>query len=461
MLEQRYRFSRRQFIKASLLGSAFMGVEAKSTDVSARPNEIAAADGVLTNTSVDDLAFPGAEGFGARTPGGRGGAVLFVTTLDDYHPDRDEPIPGSLRAAVDTKGPRIVVFRVSGNIELKHTLTVAEPFLTMTGHDAPQGGVCIKNYDVSVRTHDVVIRYMRFRPGDEMGPRYRERGEDFKVCGLSMNRGARNVIVDHCSASWSTDEVLSVSGEGITNVTVQWCIISESLNDSYRLKGEHGYGSIIRTNGNVTYHHNLYVNHKSRTPRPGTYGEGSILLDFRNNVIHNAVWGGYSARDPVQMNYVGNYIKRGPNSLWDCGFLIGGETTFIFHEDNLMVKRDDTPHEVPRDAPQQCATLLGPLDEIELGERRSVFANVRDGNMRSRPFPTPPVDTDSPTVAYQRVLAGAGATLPVRDAVDRRVVDEVRMGEGQIIDSQSEVDGWPDLAAMEVPEPADEGDESE
>ena len=246
-------------------------------------------------------AFPGAEGFGSTTPGGRGGKVLIVSTLKDYAPG-ERPIVGSLRAAIDAKGPRTIVFRVSGTIELKAGLRITEPYVTIAGQTAPGDGVCLKKYNLGVRdTHDVVIRYLKIRPGDVSGK---------ELDGLYVYR-SQNVVIDHCSVSWSVDETLSVTGEGCTNVCVQWCFITESLNKSVHGKGSHGYGSLIRTDGDITYHHNLYAHHKTRCPRPGTYGDPrGILLDFRNNVIYH--WmspAGYTAKDKAAINYIGNFLK--------------------------------------------------------------------------------------------------------------------------------------------------------
>jgi pectate lyase len=211
-----------------------------------------------TEAERDLPAFPGAEGFGASTPGGRGGKVLLVTTLDDYLPGKEKPIPGSLRWACQTVGPRIVVFRTGGTIQLKTRLRITEPMLTIAGQTAPGGGICLKDHDVQVKdAHDVVIRHLRIRPGDVTKS---------QLDALSVYRSQR-VVFDHCSVSWATDETLSVTGENCTDVTVQGCLISESLNDSAHPKGPHGYGSLIVTNGNVTFHHNIYAHHSNRCPR--------------------------------------------------------------------------------------------------------------------------------------------------------------------------------------------------
>jgi len=358
-------------------------------------------------TPGDVFAFPGAEGFGRHAQGGRGGSVRFVTNLDDYGPGA-EPIEGSLRAAVEADGPRTVVFRTSGTIHLKSSLTVRNPYVTVAGQSAPGDGICVKNSGVGVKTHDVVIRHVRFRPGDEVGrrPEYAERG--WSTDALSLSGGARDVIIDHCSTSWANDEVLSVSGAGITDVTVQWCIISESLNASTHHKGEHGYGSLIRTNGNVTFHHNLYAFHRSRSPRPGTYGEGCILFDFRNNVMHSGGHG-YSAADPVRMNFVANYHPTTP-------FRANPATTFY------------------------AADGVGDI--------------TGDGS-RAVAYEVAPVRTTTAQDAQEAVLSSAGATLPTRDAVDVRVVSGVRDGVATLVDSVGQVGGWPELRATPAPPDTD------
>ena len=389
------------------------------------------AAGLAASAAEKLAAFPGAEGFGMYARGGRGGKVLLVTNLGDYVPGREKAIPGSLRAACEAKGPRIVAFRVSGTIPLKGTLSIREPFLTLAGQSAPGGGICLKNHQTVVQTHDVVIRHLRFRPGDEPAAEFRKRGRGFAPDALSIagssRQPVRDIILDHCSTSWAIDEVLSVSGAGITNVTVQWCIISESLNRSSHQKGAHGYGSLLRCNGNVTFHHNIYAHHRSRSPRPGTYGEGSILLDFRNNLVYNSV--GYSAADPVRMNYVGNYIKRPTRRH---AFSIGGPATRMYVHANFMAGA---------------------------GERNKddwrLIAGAKPHNRMTEPFPVAAVATDSAAKAYERLLASCGATLPARDAVDARIAEEIKTGKGRIINSQKDVGGWPELESTPAPKDAD------
>jgi pectate lyase len=370
---------------------------------------------VIAEAASPVPAFPGAEGFGRYAQGGRGGQVYVVNTLEDYS-RREPPIAGSLRAACAATGPRTIVFAVSGTIRLKESLRITEPFLTIAGQTAPGDGVCLADHDVSIRdTHDVIVRYLRIRPGDVAQK---------ELDALSVYR-CQNVLIDHCSVSWSSDETLSVTGEGCTNVTVQWCFITESLNRSVHSKGEHGYGSLIRTDGDITYHHNLYAHHKTRCPRPGTYGaDRGGYLEFVNNVIYDwASPAGYTAADKATIDYVGNYLKRGPSTK-DRGriFSVGGRATTMYVTGNVL-EGDD-------------AGLKDDwkwIDHAELATRSAV--PVTNGTVRVEPA----------TTAFDRILAEGGASRPRRDAVDERIVQEVRTPSGRIIDSQADVGGWPEL----------------
>ena len=377
---------------------------------------------VTLGGDATDLAFPGAEGAGAVTPGGRGGQVLFVTTLEDR--PGQTPLAGSLRAAIEADGPRIVLFRVSGVIELKQGLAVRNPHLTLAGQSAPGDGICLKNFGLSIRdTHDVVIRHLRVRPGDLAGK------EQDAISVI----GSHRVIIDHCSVSWSTDEALSVTGPNCADITVQWCLIAEGLNSSVHAKGEHGYGSLIRTDGQVSFHHNLYAHFKTRCPRPGTYGETTGQLDFRNNVIYDWIDPpGYSAADPTRMNYIGNYLRPGPSTTDSrTAFDVGGKATALYVEDNIMEGR-------PVDSPWKL------IRKSELAQR------LND------PLDFPKVETQSAEIALKRILAHAGATAPRRDAVDRRLIDDVHQKSGRVINSQADVGGWPDFQAAMPPADRDQ-----
>lgn len=370
-------------------------------------------------------SFPGAEGFGATTPGGRGGKVLFVTTLDDAG-------PGSLRAACEAEGPRIVVFRVSGTIALKRPLTVTKPYLTIAGQTAPGDGICLRDNTFGIATHDVVVRHLRSRLGDET---VRE------ADALDVLNGARNVVIDHCSATWSIDECLSLSGDN-QNITVQWCLIGESLRQSKHAKGAHGYGSLARANGPVTFHHNLWIHNDARNPRMGdNYGRGPNFptFDVRNNVIYN--FGGTASgltQGILKVNYVANYIRPGPSSRAKTPITTGPKSDMqFFIRDNVFEGNEP----LTRDNSQFFSAV-----ELE-GAR--VVRTVE------QPFAVPAVKTVSAHDAVELVLTSVGASLPKRDAVDARLVGHVRTRGGKMINSQTEVGGWPELKSTAAPADSD------
>jgi len=379
-------------------------------------------------------AFPGAEGFGKYTEGGRHGRVLMVTTLKDYDPETEVPIPGSLRSAVETDGPRTVLFRVSGTVELKAPLRIFKPWLTLAGQSAPGDGVCLKNYGVDIRTYEIIIRHLRVRPGDEVGKRYARQGKPFSADALQICAGTRaagrtkpgfihNVILDHCSFSWGSDETVSVPNIGTaTQITVQWCLISEALNNTTHHKSprDHGFGSIIGGK-NVSFHHNLYAHLAERAP-----ALGADVGDFLNNVIYDGK--GFGSGN---INYAGNYIRRGrkPVAFWWWGrhpYLDGNCAEGAEANDpqtlfpGFRVQNRSTGPQLPRKTPHEIPSWAR-------------------------------VSTQSAQEAFELVLAHAGATLPKRDPVDRRLIEQVRNGTGKIINSQDEVGGWPELKSMAPP----------
>jgi len=368
-------------------------------------------------------AFPGAEGFGARTTGGRGGAVYEVTTLDDSG-------PGSLRDAVSA-GNRTVVFRVSGSIDLKSPLVVSRPNITIAGQTAPGDGICLRRNPFSIRTHDVVVRHLRSRLGDVLG---------LQADCINLDFGARAVILDHCSATWSIDEALSFSGN-VTDVTVQWCLIAESLNRSEHPKGSHGYGSLARSNGQVSLHHNLWAHNDARNPRLGdNYGRPPYpTFDVRNNVIYDygTICTGLT-QGILKVNYVANDIRPGPSSKARAPIRIGAPSDLLFYIRDNVVEGDDA----------LTADNTRFFDPVEIGGKRQV-RTVED------PFPAPPVRTLPAREACEVVLATVGASRPARDAVDARIVDEVRHRGGAIIDSQRQVGGWPELKSATPPADGD------
>ena len=369
-------------------------------------------------------AFPGAQGFGATTPGGRGGKVIAVTNLSDDG-------PGSLRAAVEAEGKRIVVFRVSGLITLTRKLIIKNPYITIAGQTAPGDGICLRNFTFVIATHDVVVRYLRSRLGDLTAQ------EDDSI---TIAAGAKDVVVDHCSASWSIDEDLSLAGD-VSNITVQWCLIAEGLNHSKHSKGEHGYGSLSRANGPVTWHHNLWAHNVSRNPRLGdNYGRPPYpTFDVRNNVIYDygEIASGLT-QGVLKVNYVANYIRPGPSSKVTTPIHIGGPSDLIFYITGNVFEGNDA---------------------LTLNNSRFFDPEVIDGKRQVRTvetaFDAPAVTTTSASAAFESVLDAVGASLPRRDSVDARIISEVRQRRGSIIDSQQQVGGWPEMKSTIAPQDSD------
>lgn len=369
-------------------------------------------------------AFPGAQGFGANTPGGRGGRVLFVTNLNDSG-------PGSLRAACDARGPRIVVFRVGGTIALKSPLTVKNPYLTIAGQTAPGDGICLRDYTFGVATHDVVVRYLRSRLGDVTAQE--------SDC-IDFYNGARNSIFDHCSATWSIDECLSLSGN-VQACTIQWCLIGESLNASKHHKGPHGFGSLSRANGPISWHNNLWIHNNARNPRLGdNYGRPPYpTFDVRNNVIYD--FGGTASgltQGKLHVNYVNNYIRPGPSSTAPTPITVGAPSDLQYYITGNVYDGH----------PRFTADNALFFHPVEIRGQRQVHTV-------DQPFAAAPVTTVAADQALEQVLAGVGASAPVRDAVDARLVNDVRNRTGHIIDSQTQVGGWPALRSGAAPVDSD------
>lgn len=371
------------------------------------------------------LAFPTAEGFGKYTTGGRGGKVLIVTNLEDSG-------KGSLREAIEQEGARIIVFAVDGTIELDSKLIVNNDNITIAGQTAPGDGICLKNYPLYIKANNVIIRYIRSRMGDASGD------EDDAMGAIRV----KDLIIDHCSTSWSTDECLSVYNS--ENITVQWCMITHSLSNSVHSKGSHGFGGIWGGR-KASFHHNLLAHNSSRNPRFAS--DGCSPVDFRNNVVYN--WGfksAYGGGRNGKINFVANYYKPGPATLQKvkAWFLDPAEdgTGSYYIANNIM----------------EGSKSVSADNWLGVGTSNRVRA--------IEPFLYEPINEDTPEVAYLKVLNNAGCNIH-RDSYDKTVIDEVRIGTAKggetfngggngIIDSPYAVGGWPILRQGESPQDTDQ-----
>lgn len=385
----------------------------------------------LPATAADDAqektpAFPGAEGFGRYVTGGRGGKVYHVKNLDDSG-------EGSLRWALSQTGAKIIVFDVSGTIHLKSSLGIPAN-TTIAGQSAPGDGICVADYPVSVSGNNVIVRYMRFRLGNTYVQQDGADGWD----GLN-GMDQQDIMIDHCSISWSIDECCSFLGN--KNTTVQWCIVSQSLVNSGHSKGSHGYGGNWGGSG-ASFHHNLLAHHGSRTPRLGPRPTTQLdeRMDMRNNVIYNFGGNGCYGGEGMKVNIVNNYYKPGPGSPTDKkGYRIAGIgvrtneyiTTYPAYADALHLWGK---YYVTGNYNSKYAVVNN--DNWTYGVINQVDANGCDGTFTSttkdtikleEPIPFVLTTTHSAEDAYERVLSYAGASLS-RDSYDEMIVSDTRNG---------------------------------
>lgn len=416
------------------------------------------ADMMMPAAEEDGVAraFPGAEGGGMYATGGRGGEVYHVTSLEDHTQE------GTLRYAIE-KGPRplTVVFDVAGTISLTKPLKITKGDLTIAGQTAPGDGICIRDRYTQIVADNIIIRYLRFRLGDEGSG-----AGDSDDC--IWGRYQKNIILDHCSFSWSVDEGASFYSN--TNFTMQWCIIAESMkNCSLHTKGNHGYGGIWGGE-NASFHHNLLAHNDSRNPRfdhPHIYEDHASpmrrgVVDFRNNVVYN--WGGnnsyggegYGCGKGTGINMVGNYYKPGPNSsdrkyildaygvyssCSSCGRNIEDGYPLIWLHANVHTRYQSITDD-------NTTGIHWHNGENHQGYNKfSSSEFVVKGPDAQGTHTT----THQAMDAMKSVTAYAGASLR-RDKVDERIAADVEKGTGRIIDNIAAVSdaygySWPTYSA--------------
>lgn len=394
-------------------------------------------------------AFPGAEGYGAFSLGGRGGKVYVVTTLEDYlpserkgrpegrvgqasglprdydpnewvdyvdalgvpHPGQgrpklpgydpipaEAPIKGSLREAISAKGPRIIVFAVSGTIALKAPLAINSPYITVAGNTAPGEGVQLRNWGIRINTHDVVLRYLRVRVGEIKGP-----GDNPRVLGdqsHAIDITGMNIVVDHCEFAYANDQIINFYGKSDRlAVSFQWNYTYCNPLISTHDKGSHSMSMAADGWGYISFHHNLVAHSRTRNPRVDCE-----WLDWRNNVLYNYARTGYgTGNDYIRLNYINSVIKPGPDSSnADYGFEANGRWGQFYDAGNI----------IPGSPKKQLA--------------------VPDQLLMKAPFVAEPVTTDSADKAFEKVTQHGGADLPARDSITKYIAETVVKGTGSI-----------------------------
>ncbi len=374
--------------------------------------------GFSTPMCTDDKNTATVNDLPAITKGGQGGKIIKVTNLNSEG-------EGSFREAVNSDGPRIIVFEVGGVIDLEKTRFIIDnPFVTIAGQTAPSPGITFIRGGISVTTHDVIIQHIMVRPGDAGEPKK----SGWEPDGIATSGGnAWNILIDHCSVTWSVDENISASGarlEGPENtshkVTISNCLIAECLSNSTHAKGEHSKGSLIHDNcREITVQRNLFAHNKQRNPYFKTAATGIIA----NNLIYNpgnaaihthwvkSEWEGHPDPPHAKISIVGNVLIPGHDTKIKA--FITGDHADLFIRDNQIKKNSSN---VPLTSGTFTETQTPPFQPEKI------------------------MDTDKVT---EFILANAGARPAERDPIDQRIIDSVKKKEGRIIDSQEEVGGYP------------------
>ncbi len=375
-------------------------------------------------------AFPGAEGFGKYSLGGRGGQIVEVTNLNDSG-------PGSLRAAIDASGPRTVIFKVAGYITLNSPLIVRNDKITIAGQTAPGQGITLRinqNKDIyclKVKANDVIIRGLRFRPG--LTPNNSVSGD-----ALQLTAGNR-IMIDHCSFSWSVDEL--VNPWGASKVTFQDCIFSEALMfathayttdpNSPEYRSPHSMGLLIGEQSNeITIYKSIFAHNNQRSPRIG--GGNGLAFEFVNNIYYN--WGDFStvisAGNNKSVNLINNLYIKGQNSNVNRYPILIADDVNVFAKGNINSFRKNNT-----------------LPELNaLGRHTSPFSNqALESTLRNSPFDLPLAHTEvvEPSTLISEVTNSAGGFA--KDDVDIRIISDVTNGTGQLIDNPNQVGGYPSI----------------
>ncbi len=398
-------------------------------------------------------AFPGAEGGGMYTTGGRGGKVIYVTSLEDTNTQ------GTLRWAIGQSGARTIIFKVSGIIALKSRLSISKGDLTIAGQTAPGDGICIKDYEMVIDANNVIIRYLRFRLGDQ------NKSIDYQPDAF-WGRYRKNIIIDHCSMSWSVDECASFYSN--EDFTMQWCIIAEAMNKSYHEKDAHGYGGLWGGK-NASFHHNMLAHHNSRNPRFNGWKRSGLSytnpldeerVDYRNNVVYN--WGdnsSYGGEALGKYNIVANYYKYGP----------GTKSTIRSKINQIDIDADKVNYAPGYGKYYITENFVYGNTTVTNDNWNSsgvTYASGVDKNIckATKPFASTPISQHTAVVSFEKGLTYAGASLS-RDTVDKRIVNEARIGTATysgsktgkkgIIDSQQDVGGWPVYISLPAPTDSD------
>lgn len=390
-----------------------------------------------TITTQPPLAFPGAMGWAATTPGGRGGRIIEVTNLN---PDG----PGSFLDAVEAKGPRIVVFDVGGVIDLgKRNVRITEPYLTIAGQTAPSPGITlIRGESIAIVTHDVIVQHLRIRPGDDNQPK----AGGYSTDGLRTDDGAHDVIIDHCSVSWATNKNFAVSGPRFDGANVEeWRqhtshrisvtnnLISEALSHSTHWKIEHSKGALIHDNTtDILIARNLFAQNYERSPlfKGGDHAVmvNNLIFDPGQRAVHyNLIayeWKGHPF-ETGEITAVGNVLRAGMSTPMPLAFFeIGGAGPVEYYgKDNIAVDKIGQP--------------------LPMFGSYTTASTAKIIQMAKPPTWAPYVTVMPADQVHTALLLDVGARPWDRDYTDERVLGDVAEGRGWIIDSQQDVHGYP------------------